>query len=173
MEPVVEIEAPLTQTAWSPDFVVQSIEVLFVYRGDTGIRSLRPVHADSLQLGLGPGTTASDVVLAAAARYGLRPVVVHSTSWRQADARVVLTYLAVVERPAEPSRHLVDEAAAHRELARGDATAAPARIAAGQVLEHALRHLAWLLRDDDAVRAALPDWQAVLTAYVPEPFRGL
>ena len=171
--PVVEMEPPLTQAAWSPDFVIQSIEVLFVYRAGDGIRSLRPIHAESLWLGLGPGATPSDVVLGAAARYGLRPIVVHSTSWRQAESRVVLTYLALVDPPAVPSPHLLDEPASRSDLARGDATAAPASIAVGQVLEHALRHLAWLIRDDDAVRAALPDWQAGLAGYVPEPFRGL
>lgn len=171
--PVVEMEGPLTLAAWSPEFVIQSIEVLFVYLASDGIRSLRPVHAESLWLGLGPAANPSDVVLGAAARYGLRPIVVHSTSWRQAEARVVLTYLAVVAPPADPSPHLLDEPAARSDLARGDATAAPASIAVGQVLEHALRHLAWLVRDDDAVRAAVPDWQAALTGYVPEPFRGL
>ena len=171
--PVVEMEGPLTQAAWSPDFVIQSIEVLFAYHGPDGIRSLRPIHADSLWLGLAPGAAPSDVVLAAAARYGLQPLVVHSTSWRQAESRVVLTYLAVVEPPAAPSPHLVDEPAARSDLARGAATAAPTSIAVGQVLEHALRHLAWLIRDDDAVRAALPDWQHELAAYAPEPFRGL
>ena len=171
--PVVELEAPLTQTAWSPEFVVQSIEVLFIYRGTGGIQTLRPIHADALWLGLGPGANPSAVVLGAASRYGLRPLVVHSTSWRQAESRVILTYLAVVAAPQSASPHLLDEPVERRDLARGDATAAPASVAIGQVLEHALRHLAWLIRDDDAVRVALPDWRADLAAYVPEPFRGL
>ena len=41
-----------------------------------------------------------------------------------------------------------------------------------QVLEHAFRHLSWLVKDDDAVRTALPDWMAFLGAYEPEPFRA-
>jgi hypothetical protein len=171
--PVVELEGPLSQTAWSPEFVVQSIEVLFAYLGDDGIRALRPIHADSLWLGLGPGSNPADVVLGAAARYELRPIVVHSTSWRQAEARVVLTYLAVVEPPASVSPHLVDAPVLRTDLVRGDATAAPAAIAVAQVLEHALRHLAWLIRDDGAVSAALPDWRKRLADYLPEPFRGL
>jgi hypothetical protein len=42
------------------------------------------------------------------------------------------------------------------------------------VVEHALRHVAWLAQDDDAVKAALsPSWLAALAGYVPEPFRHL
>jgi hypothetical protein len=39
------------------------------------------------------------------------------------------------------------------------------------VLEHAFRHLAWLVRDDAAVRDALPAWGSFLERYEPEPFR--
>ena len=169
----VELEGPLSQTAWSPDFVVQSIECLFVYLARGGIRTLRPIHADSLWLGLAPGASPSDVVLGTAARYGLQPIVVHSTSWRQDAARVVLTYLTVVAQPSTGSPHMEDEPVARSNLARGDATAAPASIAVAQVLEHALRHLAWLVGEDEAVRSALPGWSTELAAYVPEPFRGL
>jgi hypothetical protein len=39
------------------------------------------------------------------------------------------------------------------------------------VLEHALRHLAWLALDDPEVRAALtPAWLEALDVYKPEPF---
>lgn len=171
--PIVQLEPPLSQASWSPDFVVQSVESLFVYRAQHGIRSLRPIHADSLLLGLSPGASPADVVLAAAARYGLRPAVVHSTSWRQVGDRVVLTYLIVVEPPDASSPHLSDEPVGRSDLARGEATAAPVSIGTSQVLEHALRHLAWLVRDDPAVGAAIGDWRAELAAYVPEPFRQL
>ena len=60
------------------------------------------------------------------------------------------------------------------DLARSEATAAPRDIATEQVVEHALRHLAWLAVDDPVVRAGLsPAWQAALAGYVPEPFRNL
>jgi hypothetical protein len=60
------------------------------------------------------------------------------------------------------------------ELARSQATAAPREIAHGQVLEHALRHLAWLDADDPVVAAELdPRWAAILAGYTPEPFRLL
>ena len=59
-------------------------------------------------------------------------------------------------------------------MARSEATHAPAAIASQQVLEHGLRHLAWLVRDDATVRSVLSDrWQEVLAGYVPEPFRHL
>jgi hypothetical protein len=60
------------------------------------------------------------------------------------------------------------------QLARNSATEAAASIATSQVVEHALRHVAWLAQDDAAVRSALsPAWLAVLAGYVPEPFRHL
>ena len=48
------------------------------------------------------------------------------------------------------------------------------QIAYQQLLEHGLRHLAWLVTDDDVVRSTLSDrWKDVLSSYVPEPFRNL
>jgi hypothetical protein len=58
------------------------------------------------------------------------------------------------------------------DLARGDALAPPQQIGVSRVIEPAFRHLAWLVKDDDAVRAALPDWVAHLSSYEPEPFRS-
>ena len=49
---------------------------------------------------------------------------------------------------------------------------APPKIGVAQVVEHAFRHLAWLVKDDAAVRDALPDWVEFLDGYVPEPFRA-
>ncbi len=51
--------------------------------------------------------------------------------------------------------------------------AAPSTIEIGAVIEHALRHLKWLLADDPAIRRELPDWTGVLVGYAPEPFRAL
>ena len=166
-------EGPVSQTPWSPDFVVQALELLVVHRGPGGIVRLRPVHAASLQLGWPPGTTAGAVLTAALARYGLEARVLHSTSWRHDGEHVVLTYLAVVDPPEGTNPNLTPEAAGRTQLARGAATAAPASIQVDQVVEHALRHLSWLLRDDPAVAAALPDWSPLLDEYLPEPFRQL
>jgi len=97
---------------------------------------------------------------------------VHSTSWRYDQGRVVLSFLAVVPEhtvaglPSVP----IDRAV----LARGSAHEAPADVAWPAVLEHGLRHLAWLAKDDEAVVAALDQgWHDVLHGYVPAPFQHL
>jgi len=174
--PIVErtpLVAPVSDAPWSDAFVAQALEVFFVCLRDAGLRELRPIHAGSLRLGLAVGAAPGDVVLGAVARYGLTPVVVHSTSWRSEPGRVILTYVAAVAAPDALSPYLADEPVGRSELARGEATAAPAAIAESQVLEHALRHLSWLVRDDAAVGEALAAWRPWLEAYVPEPFRSL
>ena len=113
------------------------------------------------------------VVVAAITRANVgEPAVVHSTSWRQARGGVVLTFVAVMDQAAIGA---LDRVAVRRaELVRGAATAAPGEIAAGPVIEHGLRHLAWLAKDDAVIAGALPaGWLAVLDDYVPEPFRHL
>jgi hypothetical protein len=85
---------------------------------------------------------------------------------------VVLTYVVVVERPDDLDENLVDEPVSRAVLARGDAMGPPLEIGMSQVLEHAFRHLSWLVKDDDAVRTVLPDWVAFLGTYEPEPFRA-
>jgi hypothetical protein len=100
------------------------------------------------------------------------PVLVHSTSWRHARGGVVLTFLAVVS--SEEVSALSCTKVERSELARGKATSAPGRVPAKAVIEHGLRHLAWLAQDDPAISAALPaGWLSTLQGYVPEPFRQL
>jgi hypothetical protein len=100
------------------------------------------------------------------------PELVHSTSWRQGADGVILSFFVVADPTlvsSMPSRPVGRTA-----LARSQATAAPTDIREDQVLEHALRHLAWLADDDDEVRTHLSErWLAALEAYVPEPFRNL
>jgi hypothetical protein len=104
--------------------------------------------------------------------FGLHPIVAHSTSWRHEPRKVILTYAAIVEPADQLAPMLRRRPVARRELARGSATGAPAAIGLDQVVEHALRHLAWLRRDDGEIRAALPTgWAEVLEGYPPEPFR--
>lgn len=170
--PLIGLAPPLTDVAWSPSVVAQSLEALFVsLRGDR-IATLRPVHAPSLQLGWKLGVEPGDVIIEAAARYGLDPLVVHSTSWRVERDRLVLTYLAVVSPPDDRSAFLVEDVVVRSDLARGDTLAPPGDIGVPQVIEHALRHLAWLTVDDPAIATALAGWTAALAAYEPEPFRA-
>jgi hypothetical protein len=169
--PVIELAPALTNVAWSKELVSQSLEALFAYLDDNGARHLRPIHASTLRVGWPPDRQPGDIVADAARRYGLVPLLVHSTSWRLEDGRVVLTYVVVVEHPDELNENLADEPVSRAVLARGDAMGPPPEIGVSQVLEHAFRHLSWLVKDDDTVRAALPDWVAFLGAYEPEPFR--
>lgn len=42
------------------------------------------------------------------------------------------------------------------------------------MIEHGLRHLAWLIKDDPVIRDLLREgWPAALAGHEPEPFRGL
>jgi hypothetical protein len=101
-------------------------------------------------------------------------VVVHSTSWRHEEGRVILTYVAVITPPAAlPPDSLVKVRIGRAELARGEAMAAPESISLDAVIEHALRHLSWLVKDDPAVMHSLAAWKDVLERYQPEPFRAL
>jgi len=100
------------------------------------------------------------------------PILVHSTSWRRARGAVVLSFVVVNSEDQAP--HLAGIPISRVELARSGATSAAQTIAGAQVLEHGLRHLAWLSREDVVVMAVLnEDWKQVLADYRPEPFRNL
>lgn len=173
--PLVElIGPPISQSAWSPDMVAQTLEILPLGLDQDRLFWLKPMHADSLRVGLPRDAQPGRHVLDALAWYPLTPRIVHSTSWRHEEARIVLTYVAVVDPPtALPEDSLIRLPIERADLARGAATAAPETIGVAQVLEHALRHLSWLSRDDPEVSVALGNWATALEAYQPEPFRPL
>src|SRR5207244_3973454 len=156
----------VSDTAWSPEFVMQSLEVLPLFLRDGRIHRLKPEHAESLSIGMRPGGSPGELVVEALARYGLRPFLVHSTSCRHVEDRIVLTYVAVVRPEQVPSAGpLVPVPLGHVELARGDAVGPPPSIAVDQVVEHALRHLSWLVQDDPVVREEIVDWADLLSTY--------
>lgn len=98
------------------------------------------------------------------------PIVVHSTSWRFDRQSVYLSFVVVIATTGPMSFVPVERV----DLARSRATEAPASIAHGQVLEHGIRHLAWLATEDAAVRDTLDaGWHDILGEYVPEPFQQL
>ena len=100
------------------------------------------------------------------------PLLVHSTSWRRGPGGVLLSFLVVIGD--DQAADLAGVPIIRAELARNSATEAAKRVSSNQVVEHALRHMAWLAQDDAAVRATLPPaWVAALSGYVPEPFRHL
>src|SRR5215468_9269941 len=152
-----------------------SIELFPVYARAQGVGvdifALHPPRAASWMLAV-DGTTHPHEVVRAAMASELRsePLVVHSTSWRHdAESRaLILTYIAVIAARS-PSRGFVEQRVERAPVARGRATP-PDRIQTTAVLSHAMEHLAWLLREDPAVRAALPpEWGPTLAPYVPEP----
>ncbi len=97
---------------------------------------------------------------------------VHSTSWRWDRQAVVLSFLVVIPASAIGSMDSIPIPRA--DLARSTAQQAPGEIAFTQVLEHALRHLAWLDREDAVVNETLSEaWHAELATYVPAPFEQL
>lgn len=173
-EPIVELGPPISDVPWSAAFAQQSLELLILALDEASAVWLKPAHADSLHVGLGPESRPGDVVLETLGWFGLEARVVHSTSWRHEEGRLVLTYVAVVQLPTSlPPGSLERRPVARTDLARGAATAPPSEIGVGQVIEHALRHLSWLVRDDPAIAEALPDWSGILERYQPEPFRAL
>ncbi len=100
------------------------------------------------------------------------PRLVHSTSWRRDADAVILSFVVVIDESLVGE--MVSEPIQRAELARGEATAAPRAIAHSQVVEHGLRHMAWLVQDDPVVAAELSGpWRELLADYVPEPFRNL
>ena len=164
---------PAAELPWSASFVMQSIEILPVALADRSIITLKPSHADSFVVGWPAGAKPEVTASKALRSLGLTPEVLHSTSWRHAGNEVVLTYLAVLSPGCAPPESWEASVAGRTELARGDVTTPPPTIAVDQVLEHALRHLAWLSREDEVIGRALPGWAQVLEGYVPEPFRAL
>lgn len=170
---IIGLPDPLSELPWSTDFVMQAIEILPVAATGGSIVSYGPDCADSFIIGWPAGAKPEEVAASTLAAIGLRPIVLHSTSWRHSGQEVVLTYLAVIApgSPAPDSWEVTP--VGHTELARGDATSPPPVIGVSQVLEHALRHLAWLVNEDDLIARALPGWKQLLKDYVPEPFRAL
>jgi hypothetical protein len=165
---------PVSSQPWSPEFVAQTLEVLPVGMDSDGLFWMKPVHADSLRVGLGASAKPHETVLQVLRWYPLMPIVVHSTSWRHEEGRVILTYVAIIETPRSlPPESLLKLPIGRAALARGDAMAAPRSIGVDAVLEHALRHLSWLVQDDPAVMETLASWKKPLAAFQPEPFRAL
>jgi hypothetical protein len=97
------------------------------------------------------------------------PLLVHSTSWRRARGGVILSFIVVIGDDQAPE--LAGVPIARAELARNTATEAPRAVAPAQVVEHGLRHLAWLAQEDPVVPTVLSaEWKRYLRACVPEPF---
>jgi hypothetical protein len=85
-----------------------------------------------------------------------------------------VTYLAVLGTIDVPPATLRSAEVRRSDLARGSATGPPPSIEIDSVIEHALRHFAWLLKDDPIIRDLFAErWGPALEGYTPEPFRSL
>jgi hypothetical protein len=158
-------------TGWDVTSPVQA-EIFTIWRRGHGLELTGPCGAAPWIVELGATDHPVEVVDRIVRDVIGEPLLVHSTSWRRDRDAVILSFVVVIDDS------LVGEMASvpigRAELARSTATAAPADIATTQVVEHGLRHMAWLATDDPVVRATLDDdWRRLLGAYVPEPFRAL
>src|SRR5438105_15642376 len=127
VEPEVEAMRPRISTVdWSPKFVAQTLDVLPVWLRGESLFWMKPIHADSLRVGLTPSAKPADTLLDVLNWYPLVPVVVHSTSWRQEEGRIILTYVAVIAPPEKlPPDSPVDTPVRRPALPRGGAMPAP------------------------------------------------
>jgi len=149
-----------------------SLEAIVLFLDADEIRRISPHGRETVLAPWDPDLDPGESIADEVAALGVSPVMVHSTSWRVVHRQIVLTFLVVVEPPRDlPATHEV-ASVVRAELARGHATGAPADVHLSQVVEHGLRHLAWLVQEDDAIHAALPAWSRVLATYAREPFRA-
>ena len=149
-----------------------SLEAIVLYLDASGIRHVYPHGRETIRAGWDPDLDPTESIVDSVAALGLAPTMVHSTSWRIVRRQVVLTFLVVIDPPSELPAACEVEQVGRAELARGRATGAPSAVHLSQVVEHGLRHLAWLVDEDDAIHHALAPWADALAAYRPEPFRA-
>ena len=149
-----------------------SIEAIVLYLDDDGIRHLYPHGRQTVRAPWDSDLDPHEVIVDTVAELGLMPIMVHSTSWRVVRPLILLTFLVAVEPPLNVPHTFEVELVTRTELARGRATGPPPQVHLSQVVEHGLRHLAWLVREDDAIHEALADWSRALSGYEPEPFRA-
>jgi hypothetical protein len=156
---------------WDVDSPVQA-EVFVVWLDGDRIRLTGPDGPHAWHLQLGQTEHPVEVVDRIMRDVVGPPTIVHSTSWRRDRGSVILSFVVVI--PPELVGSMASVPIGRAELARSEATAAPRDIAIDAVVEHGLRHLAWLVEDDPIVAAELPaGWRPILATYVPEPFRAL
>ena len=119
-----------------------------LYLDPSGIRHVYPHGRETLRGPWDPDLDPTESIVDAVAGVGLAPVMVHSTSWRVVRRQVVLTFLVVIDPPGSLPDSCEVEQVTRAELARGHATGAPQAVHLSQVVEHGLRHLAWLVTED-------------------------
>jgi hypothetical protein len=149
------------------------LEAVVLYLDGDGIRHVVPRGGETVRAPWDPDLDPNEVIVDAVAALGLRPFMVHSTSWRVVRRLILLTFLVAVEPPDRIPDAYETELVTRSELARGRAIGPAPEVHLSQVVEHGLRHLAWLVREDEAIHRALAAWSRALSVYTPEPFRAL
>jgi hypothetical protein len=164
-----------TMTRYPDGFDVEGpvqAEVFVLWLAGDHLELTGPCGPAPWLLELGPTDHPVEVVTRLVREVIGEPILVHSTSWRRDRDAVILSFVVAIDGTLVES--MASLPIARSELARGAATAAPREIATTQVVEHGLRHMAWLAKDDPVVAAELPTgWRNLLAEYVPEPFRNL
>jgi hypothetical protein len=156
---------------WDVDSPVQA-EVFVIWLDGDRIQLTGPDGPQAWHLQLGPIEHPVEVVERIVSDVVGPPMLVHSTSWRRDRDAVILSFVVVI--PPELVGSMASVPIGRAALARSEATAAPRDIAVDAVVEHGIRHLAWLAEDDPVVADTLPPaWRPILAAYIPEPFRAL
>ena len=162
---------PRTPVGWDVDSPVQA-EVFVLWLDGDRIALTGPDGPEAWLLQLGATEHPVEVVDRIVRDVVGPPILVHSTSWRRDRDAVILSFVVVI--PADLVGSMASTPVPRAALARSEATAAPRAIATSAVVEHGLRHLAWLVHDDPVVASELPAaWRPILADYVPEPFRAL
>lgn len=149
-----------------------SLEAIVLCLDGDGILHVSPHGLETIRAQWDPDLDPMEAIVDAVAGLGFVPLMAHSTSWRIVERDLVLTFLVIVEPPERlPATHEV-ELVPRAELARGGPIAPPPAVHLSQVVEHGLRHLAWLVVEDEVIRDALRAWSGPLADYRPEPFRS-
>lgn len=149
-----------------------SLEAIVLCLDDEWILHVSPHGIETVRAPWDPDLDPMEAIVDVVADLGLVPVMAHSTSWRIVERELLLTFLVIVEPPDHlPPTHEI-ERVSRAELARGGPTTPPQAVHLSQVVEHGLRHLAWLVTEDDVIHEALGAWSAPLGEYRPEPFRA-
>jgi hypothetical protein len=148
------------------------MEVLPLFT-DGGSITLVKLGDQAMQVGWHADVHPNEVAEGLVREFGLDPIVAHSTSWRTEPRKLIITYIVIVG-PADALAPMLRRVTVGRhELARGSAKRAPEAIDLMQVVEHGLRHLAWLQKDDPVIGEHLSEtWVTLLRDYPPEPFRS-
>ncbi len=163
-------ETEASETVSAPRVFIEVFPV-FLSGGEPFV--LVPGGKESWQfpmLGSGP---AHDLVRNRLISNSVEPEIIHSTSWRQDDQKLIITYLVVIRDPAKTPEGFETFPVVQSGIVRGGATSPPRNIPTQAVINHAFQHLAWLLQTDPVVHETLVEnWEVILKPFQAQPARA-